>query len=151
VSGGFFLNTYCHFFDLYKYISGEKAVNLGHIGKVEQGQVIYLQFPQLTASLAVNVNVENAQEKVISIYVFDRATIMTEGWFPHRLTINTTDLKPQTMTLTNKLANYKKALASVMTDHIKTIKDPYNTPIIQMEDLYSSVTDSTQASKNSLR
>jgi len=79
ISGGFFLNTYCHFLDLYDFVVGAPAKRLYSAGSEDYGRTIIANFPKASATLTVNLHTSNAGESVRTIYAFEKATVTTEG------------------------------------------------------------------------
>jgi predicted dehydrogenase len=151
ISGGFFLNTYCHFLDLYSFIFGSYPTSLYHIGTVENGQVIVSDYRDRTASLHINLHASNEQEYVETFYVFDNAIIETKGWMPHEMTITERSGKKQTQKNTEKLPIYKKILAEIMKELVLRTEDSSFIPTITHETLLQTVVQATRTQENQLR
>lgn len=152
-SGGFFLNTYIHFFDLYRFIFGTGPTGFQTSGDPLAGQTIVVSFPFGQASLNVNLRLTNAQEMVRTTYVFDTATTETEGWFPVSEVIRRRDGrivggKPTGARPSAKNFGYQKALSSVLAELILRIKQPSAASIINNQTLLDAVNDALWAEKS---
>ncbi len=129
ISGGFFLNTYTHFFDLYRFISQEEFIGGTSAGDAQTGHDISLQFEQTTAHLTTNLHTKNVDELVQTTYNFDKATITTNGWFPETIAITTPGQLPQTTTVSEpKEQLYGKVLANILADLLSPPAEPVVTP-----------------------
>ena len=89
ISGGFFLNTYCHFIDLYNYIIGDQPTRFACQQKTGYSHLIELGFPKTQVRLKTNLDVSNDQESVETTYTFDNGVVTTFGWLPTRMVTST--------------------------------------------------------------
>lgn len=151
ISGGFFLNTHCHFLDLYSYIFGRYPQSVTAAGTEAIGQTIISAYDPGLATLNVNVHVTGDQEDVRTTYVFERAVVTTVGWLPATMTITQPNGEQQSQTTGEKIALYRQLLAAVMVDLIKRIADPDLQTPIDHTALLETVRVPTRAAENQLR
>lgn len=152
ISGGFFLNTFCHFLDLFDYIWGGLAKDWFSTGSEKAGFTVvgqYLNGGQ--ASLAANLHATNSQEQVRTTYVFEQAIIETNGWFPNEMITTPRHGTVERQLLDDKLAGYHKALADVMADLLARIDQPGQPGVITHQDLLQAVASPTRAAENCLQ
>ena len=138
-SGGFFLNTYCHFIDLYNYIVGEKPIEFHCQQKPGHAHLIELDFPTVKATLSANLDVSNQQESVETKYLFERGTITTFGWLPERMIISDGKSQYELDDDQTKDYRYKQLLANVVSDLIQRSSDPTITSRVNHDVLLESV------------
>ncbi len=149
ISGGFFLNTFCHFLDLYDFVTGQNPTKLASTGSVESGHVITATYPNSSiASLNINLNATNDQEMVQTVYVFDQAVVTTSGWLPAHMTIHQEGIEPTTQTAPEKLGLYRQALSQIMADLLKRVDNPVAETAITHQTLLNAVVNPTRASQN---
>jgi predicted dehydrogenase len=146
ISGGFFLNTFCHFFDLYRFISNDRPLNHRTYGDETTGFTIITEFKKIVATLNVNLHQSNEQEYVTSHYIFSKATITTHDWLPSKMIVVDRQGELSQEASQPKAELYQKLLAQVMQDLMRSAKNPeYRSPI-QPEDLANTVADAVEAS-----
>ena len=149
ISGGFFLNTFCHFLDLYDYVTGKQPVELDSRGDVETGYVITAQYPDgPVASLSANLKVTNDQELVETVYVFEQAVIKTTGWLPHQMTLTPETGTTSVLKAEEKLSLYRKILAEILSDLLKRVENPAQKTLITHHALLQAVVNPTRAEQN---
>jgi len=149
ISGGFFLNTFCHFIDLYDFIVGQSPKKLSATGNQEQGFIVTSLFTdQQTASLAVNLHVSNDQEMVQAVYVFEKAIITTTGWLPETMTITLPDGQKLEEKSSEKNELYQQILAQILEELIDRINNPTHSGLINHQTLYQAVVEPLEASQN---
>jgi len=83
VSGGFFLNTFSHFLDLYSYICGQKLTLAEVVDNNHYGWIIILRGEKLLNNLSINLTASNQAETVTTLYTFKSESFQTLGWLPH--------------------------------------------------------------------
>lgn len=136
ISGGFFLNTYTHFLDLYQFVSGQVVLEAGHHGDQKNGQIIQLKMTDTTAQLEINLHALGDEERVETTYSFEHATITTTGWLPEQMTITANGISPIHQNETEPKENrYQQILAAI----IKDLVDPSTDPIISLHDLTETI------------
>ncbi len=149
ISGGFFLNTFCHFLDLYDYIFGEVAHQSSSTGSADKSYLINSQYSNSReAHLSANLHVTNEQEKVETKYTFDQATITTEGWLPQSLTFSKPDGSTEVKSIDDKNQLYQQLLAQIMAELIERIENPETNSIITNQILLNSVVNSIRSEHN---
>lgn len=152
ISGGFFLNTFCHFLDLYGYIWGQFAKDWHSVGNDKQGFTLIGQFADHShAALTANLHATNGQEQVRSIYMFEQAVVETNGWFPNEMITTPRHGNVERQLFDDKLAGYHKALADVMADLLSRIEQPGHSSVITHQDLLQAVASPTRAAENCLQ
>lgn len=149
LSGGFFINSYCHFIDLYGFIAGHELTK-GNNRATSVGHDILLSYGEISASLTTNLHVSNNQEFVQTVFSFDSAVITTTGWFPKTMTIAPKNQARKNHALSNKEANYQKALSSILEELLSRIDGKTQDLVIEHDDLYRAVLDPILVEKNSL-
>jgi len=149
ISGGFFLNTYTHFIDLYNYILGENPSDLKSYGSVEKGHTIICDYAdKARATLSVNLKVSNSQEAIHTNYIFDKAVIRTSDWFPSTMTTILDSGRVIKTAAPEKLSYYQEVLSNILSDLVKKINNPEYVSIIDYNVLLSSVVNPTKAEEN---
>lgn len=139
-SGGFFLNTFCHFLDLYDFVSGETPKRLWSHGDPRNGYTVVSRYGSgVTSSLTISLQVGNAQESVRTAYVFERAVVITEGWLPDSRRICLLDGETITRQPKEKLVLYREILAQIMGDLLRRIDTPRTRTRITHEVLLNAV------------
>jgi|GEM_PF-1652477 len=123
VSGGFFLNTYCHFLDLNDFIINQDIQTSGHIGHLKTGQLIYQQYPHALASLAINLTVNNEQERVETVYVFEHCAVRTSGWLPEKMELIPEKNKSKLVKAPAKDYLYQSILAEILGEVVNDINE----------------------------
>ncbi len=149
VSGGFFLNTFCHFLDLYDYVAGQTATDAKSTGSLDNGYSIISQYADsLNASLSINLMASNDQEYVQTTYVFDRAIFQTNGWLPDQLITRPKTGQVGVEKSPEKLELYQQILAKIMGDLLKSIDDANFVGPITHQTLLEAVGRPLQAQAN---
>ena len=139
ISGGFFLNTYCHFIDLYNYIVGEKPVDFHCRQQSRLADLIELDFPTAKATLSTNLDVSNEEELVETRYVFERGTMTTFGWLPERMIITDNRGSEELHDELGKESRYRQLLAAVLADLIARSANPTVVSRVNHDALFESV------------
>lgn len=149
VSGGFFLNTFCHFLDLYDFISHQTPDSFQTTGSIDNGLTIVATYPlSLTASLNVNVHVSNSQERVETSYIFDEVVILTRSWLPEEMIITTRDGSVTKQKSPEKLTLYHQLLAEIMRELLERIVKKDFPSLITHAALLQAVINPTRAEQN---
>ncbi len=126
ISGGFFLNTFAHFLDLFDFVAGEEATDLCSAGNAENGYTLLATYPSgVHAAFCAGLQVSNANEIVRSTYVFEHGIVESRGWLPESLTIRAEGEAPVTVQGGPKEAEYRACLAAIMADLLKRIAAPH--------------------------
>lgn len=142
ISGGFFLNTYCHFIDLYNYIVDARPKRFASLELGRYQHAISLAFDNCSANLTTNLDVANELEAVVTSYVFDQAIIKTQGWLPENMEITSIDGQVKNFASSIKTELYQNLLSQVLVDLIKRIKDPHYTGLLDEQVLEEAVRQS---------
>ncbi len=138
-SGGFFLNTYCHFIDLYNYIVGKKPIEFRCQQKPGHAHLIELDFLTTKTTLLTNLDARSDQESVETKYMFVDGAISTFGWLPERMIILDGDRRQELDDDLTKDARYKQLLASLLKDLIDRGHDRNATSRVNHDVLWESV------------
>lgn len=135
VSGGFFLNTYTHFFDLYRFISGQ-TVTSGSSDDTETGHKITIELGSVSAQLTTNLHARNEDELVTTTYRLERATITTRGWFPEQIIVAPDADRPN-----EQLENLPKEerYGQVLSHVLGELLSPPDKPLLTHQDLLETV------------
>jgi len=151
ISGGFFLNTYCHFTDLFDFISGETPFSYQSTGNVETGHQINLEYKDYTATLSTYLHASNDQESIRTDYWFDQAVISLDGWLPKTMTITARN-GHQVVKKTNRPKDeaYQQALSAIMAEFIGRIDGSVKQPQITNESVLQSVISAVGCEENPL-
>ena len=148
-SGGFFLNTFTHFFDLYSFIAHSRPTGWLTSPNAKSGQAIIAKFPFGQASLSVNLHQTNALEMVRTTYIAETATIETEGWFPTSATVRHRDGRVLAWKLAgDRNAAYQAALSKILSELIERIQSPSVPALISHQTLLETVTDAIGAERS---
>lgn len=148
ISGGFFLNTFCHFLDLYDFIFGQTALGLRRAGSIDSQITIEAEYSEnCKAVLHVDVHVKNEDEFVQTIYRFEKAVVTTEGWLPSKLTVDQ-DGAVKRWLAEDKLPLYRRLLAEIMDELLQRIDNPNAKTLITHQALLQAVASPTRASSN---
>jgi len=150
ISGGFFLNTYCHFLDLQDYIIGKPASNSGYMGRLSTGQLIVQEYPHTLASLAVNLLVNNEQEKVETTYVFQHCLIKTTDWLPARMELIPDQGKPAVLFAPPKDELYRSILAEILREMVADIGTKDAVKRTRNLDCYNGFSSAIKAQTNKI-
>lgn len=146
ISGGFFLNTYTHFFDLYRFISGQEVETAQNTPIGDIGHRVKLKLTSCTAELVTNLHVSNENELVETIFQFERASIKTVGWFPDSIIITQADgSKIKKSDTRTKKEHYGNILATILSDLVNQPQDK----TISINDLREAVRVALLAQENS--
>ncbi len=117
VSGGFFLNTFSHFFDLYEFIIGSSPTARSAIGNPTNGYSMTAAFDGgAIASLTATLQVSNDNERIHTTYVFERGVVETHDWLPSRMEIRPDEGDGETRMRDDKDEDYRRCLATIMDD-----------------------------------
>ncbi len=135
ISGGFFLNTYVHFLDLFVFVANKKPEKASHSGVVANGQKIQLKFANSTATLDINLHATNAEERVETIYKFEKATVTTTDWLPSKMIISAVGKESIISDVITKDERYQQILAAILND----LLNPITKPIISHQDLVEAI------------
>ncbi len=142
ISGGFFLNTFSHFLDLYDFITGEPPSFLRSHGNPTNGYTLVSGYGSgVNATLSASLQVSNENERVRTDYIFERGTVATKGWMPERLLINPENAESEEDTVADRNADYQTCLAAILQDLMDRVQDPGRTSTtgITMEVIRDSV------------
>lgn len=151
ISGGFFLNTYCHFLDLYDFIANLSPQNLGSAGSESTGHKIVANYEDFSAELSTNLHVSGDEEKVVTEYSFDDATVKTEGWLPHKMTVTKSDGSVEVKEINeDKELFYQRILSEIFSELLGRINNAVEKPRISNQTVLQSVLSATRSEQNPL-
>lgn len=136
ISGGFFLNTYVHFIDLFRFVVNERAEEAYHRGRDDKAQEVTVRFPSVSTSLTVDLHAKNDEEQVVTNYYFENATVTTHGWLPQTMLIQVEGHESKTVTdELPKEERYQRILSAIA----KELIEPHGERVINHEDLVEAV------------
>ncbi|QQG50315.1 MAG: Gfo/Idh/MocA family oxidoreductase [Candidatus Berkelbacteria bacterium] len=148
ISGGFFLNTFCHFLDLYDFIFGLSPGSLESSGSTDKVVTIKSTYPDgQSATLQADIHVKNEDEFVETVYFFEKAVIKTRGWLPEEMAIEQ-DGALKTWRNDEKLPLYRQLLAEIMEELLRRVDNPAVKTLITHQALLQAVKSPTRAEHN---
>ncbi|RMD73259.1 MAG: gfo/Idh/MocA family oxidoreductase, partial [Lentisphaerae bacterium] len=122
-SGGFFLNTFSHFLDLFDFVSGEVPVEQVTNGNPLNGYQLFGVYSSgVQFSLSASLQVDGLAEHVMTHYIFERAVISTTGWVPETMKIVDVESGNHFWTDANRDSAYRQALAAIQADFQRQIR-----------------------------
>ena len=125
ISGGFFLNTFSHFLDLYDYLLDATPQACRADGDPENGYMLHAHYADgARAGLQASLQVDNDNEVVQTHYVFDRGIAVTEGWLPTRLQLRPEAGPAREQTSRPRDEEYQRALAVIMQNLCRRVRQP---------------------------
>ncbi len=126
VSGGFFLNTFSHFIDLYNYIIGEQPVLVKSFGNTRNGYTLVGSYPSgVNTTLTSSLQVSNENERVNTTYVYERGVIETRGWVPEMVEVRPDDGYKDTRYAEDRDDEYAHCLARIMAELVQRVDHPH--------------------------
>lgn len=137
-SGGFYLNTFSHFLDLYTFITGEAPTTGGATGDVEHGYTLISRYPSgIQATLAISLQLDNPHEFVHTHYIFKHGEIRTTGWMPTKLICQQDGTSPEIKHHPDRELAYRRALADILRGFLGA----HTAEPISLETIRASVAD----------
>ena len=140
ISGGFYLNTFSHFIDLYDYIASSLPVKVFSTGNTRNGYTLVGRYPDgVQSTLTVSLQVDNENENVTTDYVFEHGVVTTYGWMPAQMTLAQEGVVKVNYEDIDKDLRYQMCLGDIMNELAAVIDNSGSNCLIDLDVVRQSV------------